>query len=225
MARLFITQREMNFISDITKEIIKDVGGQVIYYYPINELKTAVHGVYNEAIQKVFDNPIKLDCFVDTRFQEPTKINEFGVDSQYKIEAYVQYRDLVEKGIAVATGDFFSFGDIFYEVTSRTVMRTIYGQPEHRDGIKIVGTKARDTQFKAKLIGPTDIKYADADAVQTTFHQQRGQAENADGPTGDVRSLQSDAVLGRPLTGAKEVSPKGDDDASNTSAFYDEEDA
>ena len=34
MSRLFITQREINFISDITKEIIKDVVGQKIYYYP-----------------------------------------------------------------------------------------------------------------------------------------------------------------------------------------------
>ena len=35
MARLFITPRELNFISDITKEIIKDVVGQKVYYYPI----------------------------------------------------------------------------------------------------------------------------------------------------------------------------------------------
>ena len=40
MARLFITPRELNFINDIAKEIIKDVVGQKIYYFPISEVKS-----------------------------------------------------------------------------------------------------------------------------------------------------------------------------------------
>lgn len=224
MSRLFITPRELNLISDITKELIKDVVGTFIYYYAINEVKTQVHGVYNEALKKVFDNPIRLDCLVDAHFQADTKIDQFGVDAQFKIEAYVQYRDLVDKGISVAIGDFFSFGDVFYEVTERVAMRNIYGLPEHKDGVKLVGTKARETQFKALTQGPTDIARPEADAVQNTFYQQRGQASNAEGPTGDVRALQSDAVLGSPISGAKEVSPRGDTEHSGASAFYPEDD-
>jgi hypothetical protein len=224
MARLFITPREMNFISDITKELIKDVNGQFIYYYAINEVKTRTDVVYNEALQKVFDTPIKLDCLVDTHFQSDTVINQFGVDAQFKIEAYIQHRDLVDKGIHPAIGDFFSFSDVFYEVTEKSFMRNIYGQAEHKDGIKLVGTKARDTQFKALTIGPTDISRPDADAVQTTFHQQRGQATNADGETGDKRDLQVPTVIDKPITGAKEVSPRGDSERSGASAFYDEGD-
>lgn len=224
MSRLFITPRELNFISDVTKEFIKDVVGQFIFLYPINELKTRSHGVYNEAMKKVFDNPIRLDCLVDTQFQSDTKIDQFGVDAQFKIEAYVQYRDLVDKGITVSIGDFFSFSDVFYEVTERLFMRNIYGMPEHKDGVKLIGTKARETQFKALLQGPTDIARPEADAVQTTFHQQRGQASNAEGVTGDKRDLQADTVLGAPISGAKEVSPRGDTEHSGTSAFYDEDD-
>src|SRR3990167_2666926 len=104
MSRLFITPRELNFISDITKELIKDVCGQKIFYYSINENKTKTDGIYNEALQKVYDRPIAIDCLVDTNFQIDTKIDQFGVDAQYKIEVYVQYRDLVEKGIAVSIG-------------------------------------------------------------------------------------------------------------------------
>ncbi len=37
MARLFVTPREVNFINDLTKELIKDVIGQKIYYYSISE--------------------------------------------------------------------------------------------------------------------------------------------------------------------------------------------
>jgi hypothetical protein len=223
MSRLFLTTRELNFISDITKELIKDVVGQRIFYYPINELKTKTDTVYNEATQKVFDKPIELDALVDSNFQTDTRINEFGVDAQYKVEVFVQYRDLVDKGIALSIGDFFSFSDIFYEITEKVVMRNIYGLAEHKDGVKLIGTQARGTLFTAPVIGPTDISHPEPDAVQSTFHQQRGQATNADGVTGDVRDLQNEQVLGRPITGAKEISPRGDDDASDTSAFYDED--
>ena len=44
MARLFITPREIDFISDVTKEIVKDVIGQKIYYYKVREDLSKVHG-------------------------------------------------------------------------------------------------------------------------------------------------------------------------------------
>lgn len=222
MARLFITPRELNFISDITKEIIKDVIGQKIYYYPISELKTKTHSVYNEALQKVYDNPIALDCMVDNNFQTDTKIDKFGIDAQFKIEVFIQHRDLVDKGINVNIGDYFSFSDIFYEITERTFMRNIYGMPEHKDGVKLVGLKSREGLFKAPIVGPTDISHTDPDAVQTVFDQQRGDALDKDGnPTGDKRDLVDVGVLDKPLTGPKEVSEKGDPDGVG-SAFYDE---
>ena len=225
MSRLFITPRELNFISDITKEIMKDVVGQFVYYYPISEIKTKTHSIYNEAIQKIFDNPVKIDCFVDNNFQTDTKIDAFGVDSSFKIEVYIQHRDLIEKGINVNIGDFFSFSDVFYEITERVFMRNIYGLPEHKDGIKLVGTKARESQFKAITLGPTDISRPEPDAVLKEFEQQRGQTENSDGPTGDVRDLVKAGVLDPPLTGPKHVSEQGavEDNSHHASSFYDED--
>jgi hypothetical protein len=222
MARLFITPRELNFISDITKEIIKDVVGQKIYYYPISELKTKTHGVYNEALKKVYDNPIALDAFVDNNFQNDTKIDKFGIDAQFKVEVFIQHRDLVDKGISVNIGDFFSFSDIFYEITERNFMRNIYGMPEHKDGVRLIGVKAREGLFVAPIIGPTDISYTDADSIQKEFHQQRGEALDKDGEeTGDKRDLIENGVLEKPLTGPKEVSQNGD--LTNVgSSFYDE---
>ena len=58
MSRLFITPREINFINDIGKEIVKDVIGQKIYYFPISEIKSKVHDIYEEAEDKIFENPI-----------------------------------------------------------------------------------------------------------------------------------------------------------------------
>jgi hypothetical protein len=226
MARLYITPREINFISDITKEIVKDVIGQKIYYYPISETKTKVHDVYGEATQKVFDAPVIIDCLVDSRFQSDTKIDRFGVDQQYKIEVYVQYKDLVEKGINVSIGDFFSFSDIFYEITDNIIMRNIYGLPEYKDGVKLIGTKARDGQFKTLLNGPTDIKHSDDTAVLKKFEQQRGRTENSEGPTGDVHDLVRENVLEPSITGPKQVSEKGalSDNSHHGSSFFDDED-
>lgn len=223
MARLFITPRELNFISDITKEIIKDVVGQKIIYYPISEIKTKTHEVYNEALKKIFDNPIIIDALVDNNFQTDTRIDKFGIDAQYKIEVFIQHRDLVEKGINVSIGDFFSFSDVFYEITERTFMRNIYGMAEHKDGVRIVGVKSRMGLFDAPLVGPTDIRYTDEDAVQDVFVQQRGQKFDKEGNlTGDVRDLVREGVLDQPLTGQKEVSDLGDpDDVGN--AFYDDD--
>ena len=225
MSRLFITQRELNFISDITKEVIKDVIGQFIYYYPISELKTKTHSIYNESIKKVFDNPIKLDCLVDNNFQTDTKIDSFGVDSTFKIEVFIQYRDLVEKGITISVGDFFSFSDIFYEITENMVMRNIYGLPDHKDGVKLIGTKARESQFKAMTLSPTDINHSDENAVQNKFEQQRGRSENSEGKTGDVRDLVKAGVLEPSITGPKQVSEQGAvaDNSHHANSFYDED--
>lgn len=224
MSRLYITPRELNFISDITKEFIKDVVGQKIYYYAINENKTHVDALYNEATKKVYDGPLAIDCLVDVKFHADTKMDAFGIDAQYKIEVFIQYRDLVDKGININIGDFFSFSDIFYEVAEKNFMRNIYGLPEHKDGIKLIGIQSRDGQFRAPTVGPTDIARPEADAVQTTFYQQRGQETNAEGVTGDKRELQVETVLGKPLTGAKEISPRGDTEVSGASSFYGDED-
>ena len=62
MARLFITPREIDFISDLTKEINKDVIGQKVYYYKIRADLTNVHEVYEEAVNKVFDPPVEVEA-------------------------------------------------------------------------------------------------------------------------------------------------------------------
>jgi hypothetical protein len=224
MSRLFVTPRELNFISDITKEVIKDIAGQTFKYYPISETKTNAHAVYGESMEKVFDAPIDVDALIDSKFHVSTKINQFGIDQVYKIEAFVQWRDLVEKGINVQVGDFFSFSDIFYEITEINIMRNIYGLPEHRDGVKIVGTKVRDGQFRVIPQGPTDVSYSDDSAIQKTFEQQRGRVENSQGITGDVRDLVREGALEESITGPKQVSEKGaaSDDSHHGSAFYDE---
>ena len=221
MGRLFITPREIDLVNDLTKELIKDVVGQKIYYYSISLTKTKINTLYDEAPEKIFENPIEINCFVD--YKEPTyKIGQFGVDETQNLEAYIQYRDLIDKGIEIDVGDFFSYGDVFFEIISATKIKEMFGQIEYGDGFRLIGKQARKEQFVTHVIGPTDEKYSDDDAIQETFVQQRGFDSNSEGKTGDIRELQKSDVLDAPISGPQEVSPKGRD-GSVGSSFYDDE--
>ena len=221
MGRFFITPREINFINDVAKELVKDVVGQKIYYFPISEVKSKVHDVYEESPDKVFENPIEIDCLVKYQPQE-IRTNRFGSEEYYTIEAYVQSRDLLDKGIEVLEGDFFSYGTTFFEIIKGPASDVIFGQIEHKTYITITGKQSRKGQFISKIFGPTSEDYSDSDAVQETFVQQRGAETNSEGITGDVRDLQKNGVLDAPITGPKEVSAKGDPQNVG-SAFYDED--
>jgi hypothetical protein len=220
LGRLFITPREIDLVNDLTKEIIKDVVGQKIYYYSISAAKTKISTLYDEAPEKIFETPLELDCLVD--YQEPTfKTDKYGPEKTQNIEVYIQSRDLLDKEINILVGDFFTYGTVIFEITSVTTTRNLFGQIEHSDGIKVIGKQSRKQVFFTKVLGPTDEEYSDPDAVQDTFVQQRGFKDNELGPTGDVRSLREKGVLTDPVTGPKQVSEKGDPQDVG-SAFYDE---
>jgi len=218
MGRFFLTEREINFINDVAKELVKDVVGQKIYYFPISETKSKVHDVYEESPDKIFENPIELNALVKYEPQE-IRANLFGSEEYYTIQVFVQQRDLLDKGIDVLEGDFFSYGEVFFEVITAPDSNTIYGQIEHKGFTTITGKQARKGQFDSHVFGPTDEGYSDPDAVQNTFVQQRGFEMNKEGVTGDVRELQKRGVLDKPISGPAEVSEKGDSQGAG-SAFY-----
>ena len=220
MGRLFLTEREINLINDLAKELVKDVVGQKIYYFSISNIKSQVHDVYEESPDKIFENPIEIDALVKYSPQD-VRTNRFGSEEYYSIECYLQFRDLLDKGITVSEGDFFSYGTTFFEVIKAPRTDVIFGQIEHKSYITITGKQSRKGQFLSKVFGPTSEEYSDADAVQNTYVQQRGFAENRLGVTGDVRELQKKGVLDAPITGPAEVSPSGDPQSVG-SAFYDE---
>ncbi len=221
MARLFITPREIDLISDWTKELIKDVIGQKIYYYSVSATRSNVHDIYLEAPEKIYDHPIEIEALVEYR-PETMKTNNFGTETTYDITVWIHFRDMIDRQIKVSEGDFFSYGDTFFEIVKIVTLDNNYGQIEHLLGYEIFGRQARQTQFASKIFGPTHEIYTDPDAVQETFVQQRGLENNRLGETGDVRELQRKGVLDTPISGPKEVSPRGTDSAAG-SAFYDDE--
>ncbi len=166
MARLFVTERELNFINDIMKEVVKDVIGQKIYYYSISEIKSRVHDVYEESPNKIFENPIEIDALVKYSGQE-VKTNRFGSEEYYNIECYIQERDLIDKQIDVREGDFFSYGETFFEIIKAPRSDVIFGQIEHKSYITVSGKQARKGQFITKVL----VQLQKLTQIQTQYRQ------------------------------------------------------
>jgi hypothetical protein len=228
MARLFVTSREIQFINDISKEFIKDIVGQTINYYPVSTLKTKVHPVYDEAVKKIFDNPIRVPVLADQP-QAEHMTNVFGSEKSSTLEVFIQARDLIDKGFTLYEGDFFTYGDQAYEIASFTTLGNIYGQEEYEVGYKVIGHAARLGQFDVKnSLQPNKDSAGtyEETQVQKTFEQQRGFGETPlDGTTGDVRQLRerlkddmAEIALGE---GPRVVGVDADKGASS---FYNDED-
>jgi hypothetical protein len=208
MARLFITPREIDFISDLTKEVTKDVIGQKIFYYKIREDLTNVHDVYEEAPEKIFDQPIEIEALVE--WQPPQlSTNRYGSEELSTISIYLHARDLLDKEILVEEGDYFSYGTIFFEITSVIADKNMFGQVEHITGFKVAGKQAREGQIDVRPLGPLGEDIDEDDAIQKEFVQQRGLDENKLGKTGDVRQLQKDKKLEKPISGPAEIRNDG----------------
>ena len=219
MARLFITPRELDFINDTTKELIKDVVGQKVYYYKVCPDATSIHAVYEEAVNKIFYPPIEIECRIE--YQPSTvRTNKYGIEDIYKIEAFFHARDLLERDIEIQEGDFFNYDANWFEIMSEMTYSIIYGQIEHTMGIKVLAITARKGLLDIDALGPTAESYTEPNAIQETFVQQRGFEENSQGPTADIRNLQQKGVLDTPISGPAEISKRGGDGI--TSSFYDD---
>ncbi len=189
MARLFIGQREIEFINDITKEFMKDVVGQVIHYFPVSSIKSDVHAVYNEAARKIFENPIRIPSLVGQP-EWSSKTTNFGPDIEAKIEVLIQYRDLQDKNIVLSEGDLFSYDDTLYEIlTFVNAGKYIFGMAEYSTSWKLTARSARLSQADISRLPSPRLA---PDDVQIVFEQQRGLAITSTGEaTGDVRDIKT----------------------------------
>jgi hypothetical protein len=173
--------------------------------------------VYEEAVDKIFETPIEIDALVEFSPEE-VKTNIFGHEEIYKLDVFIQHRDLIDKQIKCKEGDFFSYGAIFFEVLTATFINNVFGQTEHYTGIKLTGKQARKGQINMPALGPTSEEYSDTDAVQEEFTQQRGLEEDSEGNKVDTRALTD--KIGIPISGPAGVKDPDGTDGTPDSAFY-----
>jgi hypothetical protein len=213
MSRLFIGSKDIAFISDTVKELVKDIIGQKIYYYAISTMATQIHPIYNESDRKMFENPVALDVLAGQP-NWSTKANRFGVEQTAQIEIVIQAKDLLDKKMTLNEGDYFTYGDAAFEIVSYLNLNNIFGMEEYESAYKILGKLARVGEFDPdKLFLPRKEKqgsFEDQDEIQKTFEQQRGLPTDSQGnPTGDRRDLNE--ILGDDMVtpafgeGAKKV--------------------
>lgn len=190
----------------MVKEYIKDVVGQVIHYFPISSIKSDVHGVYNESVKKIFENPIKIPALVGQP-EWSSKTTSFGPDLEAKLEVSIQYKDLLDKKLVLSEGDLFSFDDVLYEILTFYNVNNIFGLAEYNNSWKITARSARLGQLDPNSL---PLPRLAPDDVQKVFEQQRGLPITSTGEiTNDIREMRerlnhvmAPIALG---TGAKKV--------------------
>ncbi len=178
----------------------------MIHYFPISSIKSDVHGVYNESVKKIFENPIKIPALVGQP-EWSSKTTSFGPDLEAKLEVSIQYKDLLDKKLILSEGDLFSFDDVLYEILTFYNVNNIFGLAEYNNSWKITARSARLGQ-----LDPNSIPFprSTPDDVEKVFEQQRGLPITSTGEiTNDIREMRerlnhvmAPIALG---TGAKKV--------------------
>ena len=82
--------------------------------------------------------------------------------------------------------------------------------------MKVNGKQTRMHQIAKRPHGPISEEFTDPDSIQTTFEQQRGT------PDHDLRRLQEDGIIDKPIGGPQKVAPDGTQRSTNGvgSSFY-----
>ena len=147
---LFLGKKERDLVKQVNDELIENVIGQAILYYPIDLERTQFHDLYGEAIEKTFLSPVRVYVLVAFD-EEATKYMEgMGIDADSIITVKFHKRRLNEdQNLFVREGDFILYGDNYYEIVKLSEPRKLFGQVEHTFEIIATCKRAREGLFDA----------------------------------------------------------------------------
>ena len=148
---LFAGKKERDLVKQVNDELIEDVIGQQILYFPISQEYTNYHPVYGEAIHKTFMPPIRVYVLIDWEGDATTFMNNVAVDRYTTINIHFHKRRLTEdQDLNVRVGDFVQYGDSFYEIVTLDEPQEIFGQNKHRMEISAKCIYSREGLFNAE---------------------------------------------------------------------------
>ena len=147
---LFLGKKERDLVKQVNDELIENVIGQAILYYPIDLERTQFHDLYGEAIEKTFLAPLRVYVLVEFE-EESTKYMEgIGIDRDSIINVKFHKRRLNEdQNLFVREGDFILYVDNYYELTKISRPRKLFGQVDQTFEIIATAKKARKGLFDA----------------------------------------------------------------------------
>lgn len=136
----------MAFVNAITKELVQEVVGQEVIYYQVLSEQTRANDLYNEAIQKIYAQPVKLNALV---YYENTteQVTNFPADSKFKVDVHFHVGELNDRRLDPKMGDFVQFGTVVYEILNVTQPQMAFGQIEQKVMTKCSCGPARQGQF------------------------------------------------------------------------------
>ena len=150
-APLFTGKKERDLVKQVNDELIEQVIGQQILYYPIRVESTNFHDLYGEAIRKTFLPPIRVYALVNFGGSQTSFMGNVGIDRDSSITINFHKRRLTEdQDLFVRVGDFVSYGDIYYEIVSLAEPKQLFGQIDHKFEIIASCVRAREGLFDAK---------------------------------------------------------------------------
>jgi hypothetical protein len=111
---LFGSQNDFNLLTKIGRELLHDIVEQEIAYYKLS-LGDTLANLYGESLNKVFLNPVKLNCLI-TRGDQIVTPDEFGPDLERAVSFAFIRQDLVDINTVPEVGDVVEWSEDLYEV-------------------------------------------------------------------------------------------------------------
>jgi hypothetical protein len=223
VARLFVSPRDAQFISDVTKELMKDVVGAKIYFYRVIHELTQINETYNEAKEIIYDDPISIDVFIKFSNQE-VKTGAFGKEKYKELEIHFHHEDLLDRDITPREGDIVAWGDNFYEIFETTKETELWGLVEFEIGLQVQAKQVQFGAIQSPLQKPVGKRNKDFDSMDgSNWQQSRGKDQFSNGqPTQDKRRLKEKDLVEPPAQQMKQ-SPLGEPPRQRSQAsFYDD---
>lgn len=144
---MFMGEKEKELVKQVNDELIQDVVGQTVIYYPISIEHTHFHDLYGEAMEKSFLPPIKINALVEWEGSDTT-ITNFGIDRMSAITVHFFKRTLLEdQDVAVKEGDFVRYGELYYEIVNLSEPRELFGQSTNKVEVSAKCIRAREGTF------------------------------------------------------------------------------
>lgn len=112
---LFGSQKDFNvLLTHISREILKDIVEQEVGYYKLS-LNDTQANLYGEALEKVYLDPVKLNCLI-TRGDQVITVDDFGPDLGREASFAFTRQDLVDANTVPEVGDIVLWHEDYYEV-------------------------------------------------------------------------------------------------------------
>ena len=147
---LFLGKKERDLVKQVNDELIENVIGQQILYYPIDMETTNFHDMYGEAVQKTFLSPVRVMALVKFENEETSYLEGIGIDSDATISVQFHRRRLIEdQNLFVREGDFILYGKTYYEIVKLSEPRKLFGQVDQTFEIVATCKRARKGLFDA----------------------------------------------------------------------------